>query len=58
MNGDHKRNTGPMLSSLRCGAKTPLRQALQVTIGPWQEALPHAWGRVGIRRPTWQQERA
>ena len=22
MNGDHKRNTGPMLSSLRCGAKT------------------------------------
>jgi uncharacterized protein YjcR len=22
MNGGHKRNTGPMLSSLRCGAKT------------------------------------
>jgi hypothetical protein len=22
MNGDHKRNTGPMLSSLRCGART------------------------------------
>jgi len=22
MNGNHKRNTGPMLSSLRCGAKT------------------------------------
>jgi uncharacterized protein YjcR len=22
MNGDYKRNTGPMLSSLRCGAKT------------------------------------
>ena len=22
MIGDHKRNTGPMLSSLRCGAKT------------------------------------
>jgi hypothetical protein len=22
MNGDHKRNMGPMLSSLRCGAKT------------------------------------
>jgi hypothetical protein len=22
MNGDHKRNTGPMLLSLRCGAKT------------------------------------
>jgi uncharacterized protein YjcR len=22
MNGAHKRNTGPMLSSLRCGAKT------------------------------------
>ena len=22
MSGDHKRNTGPMLSSLRCGAKT------------------------------------
>jgi Amino acid synthesis len=36
----------------------PLRQALQVTIGPWQEALPHAWGRVGIRRPARQQERA
>ena len=24
MNGGHKRNTGPMLSSLRCGAKTRL----------------------------------
>jgi len=22
MSGDHERNTGPMLSSLRCGAKT------------------------------------
>ena len=33
-------------------------QVLQVTISPRQEALPHAWGCVGIRRSARQQERA
>ena len=54
MIGAHKRNTGPMLTSLRCGAKNSLGQTLQVTIGPRQKALPHAWGRAGVGRPTRQ----
>ena len=47
-----------MLTSLRCDARTRFWQTLQITICPRQKALPHAWGRAGIGRPTRQQERA
>ena len=59
MTGDHPRNTGPMLSSLRCGAKThAVGQALRVSGGKRKKALPNAWWCAGIRGSARQQERA
>jgi hypothetical protein len=48
MNGHHHA-ADAFQSPLR--RKDSLRQALQVTSGPWQKALPYARGRLGIRRP-------
>jgi hypothetical protein len=59
MTGDHPRNTGPMLPSLRCGAKAhAVGQALRVSGGKRRKALPNAWGCAGVRRSARQQERA
>jgi hypothetical protein len=57
MTGDHPRNTGPMLSSLRCGAKTRSGKPCGSS-GKRRKALPNAWWCAGIRRSPRQQERA
>ena len=55
---DHARNTGPMLASPRCGAKTRSRRRVPLAGGARQKALPHARRRAGIRRAKGKPERA
>ena len=57
MTGNHPRNTGPMLPSLRCGAKTPSGKPCG-SPAVARKALPNAWWCAGIRGSPRQQERA
>jgi len=56
MTGDHPRNTGPMLSSLRPWGQNAVGQALRVSGGKRKKALPNAWWCAGIRGSARQQE--
>jgi hypothetical protein len=56
MTGDHPRNTGPMLSSLRPWGQNAVGQALRVSGGKRKKALPNAWWCAGIGCSTRQQE--
>jgi hypothetical protein len=58
MTGDHRRNTDPMLSSLRSGAKTRSGKPCGVSGGKRRKALPNAWWCAGIRGSPRQQVRA
>ena len=58
MTGNHRRNTGPMLASRRCGAKTRSGEGLQVAGSTRQKAMSDAWWRAGIGRAEREQERA
>jgi hypothetical protein len=47
---DHIRNTGPMLASPRCGAKTRCGGACRSPAVHGKKTLPHARRRTGTRR--------
>jgi hypothetical protein len=57
MTCDHVRNTGPMLASLRCDAKTRSGNPCRSPAVREKKALPYAWRGGGIRGSTRQQER-
>ena len=43
MSGTHQRNTGPMLASPRCGARTQVRRFVPLACGGGKKAVPNAW---------------
>jgi hypothetical protein len=51
------RNTGPMLASLHCGAKTRSGKACRSPAVQGKKALSDAWRCGGIRRTERQSER-